>query len=137
RSLPLGAQGEFALLQEQLERGLQTSGQPVRRGSIAHEHDTYALVTDAAARKRDAGALAQFVPRLHELAERDAHCLYLAIAPRAGGVADRLAGSYESSAAQLQAAAQSFEHMGMPWQLARTLSELGELASARLQPAES
>ena len=123
-------------MREQLESGLRTSGQPVRRGSIAHEHDTYALLTDAAVQQRDADALAQYLPHMRELALRDGHCLYLAIAQRAGAVADRLAGAYESAAAQLQTAAESFERMGMRWQLARTLSEKAELAAVRSQADE-
>ena len=124
-------------MREQLESGLQTSGQPVRRGSIAHEHDTYALLSDAAAQQRDAAALAEYLPRTWELAQRDGHSLYLAIARRAGAVADRLAGAYDSAAAQLQSAVESFERMGMGWQLARTLGEKAELAGARGQLAES
>ena len=124
-------------MREQLETGLRTSGQPVRRGSIAHEHDTYALLTDAAVQQRDAAALAEYLPRMRELALRDGHCLYLAIAQRAGAVADRLAGAYESAAAQLQTAAESFERMGMRWQLAHTLNEKAELSLVRSQLGES
>ena len=51
-------------------------------------------------------------------------------------LADRLAGAYESAAAQLQTAAESFERMGMRWQLARTLSEKAELAAVRSQADE-
>ncbi len=79
------AQGEFALVNQVLETALQTAGQPVARGSMAHRHDVYMLLADTAARLRDTARLLQYTPQLEELAARDEHRLYLAIiehAPR-------------------------------------------------------
>ncbi|HWR88560.1 MAG TPA: hypothetical protein VN277_09090, partial [Acidiferrobacterales bacterium] len=75
-----------------MEMALETAGQPVNWGTMAHEHDTYAVLADTAVLQRDAAALRQYAPRLEELAARDGHKLYLAIAQRAWGVAHRLAG---------------------------------------------
>jgi hypothetical protein len=114
-----------------MEAALMTSGQPVRRGSIAHDHAVYAMLADVAAQQRDAAALRQYAPRTEELAVRDEHPLYLAIAQRAWGVARRLAGEYDEAQAQLDHALEAFQRMGMRWQEGRTLVELGELAQAR------
>jgi hypothetical protein len=129
--LPLGAQGEFALVKEYMEAALKLHGQPVRRGSMPHEHDVYALLADAAARRHDAAALQQYVPLAEELAARDAHPHYLAMAHRARGVMACLAGEYTAAEANLQQALGEFRRMGVPWQEGRTWLELGDLAFAR------
>ena len=107
------------------------AGQPVNWGTMAHDHDMYALLADIAAQQRDAAALRQYAPRAEQLAMRDGHRLYLAIAYRAWGVATRLAGEYGEAEAQLNLALELFEQMGARWQAGRTLVEMGELALAR------
>ena len=104
---------------------------------MAHEHDTYAVLADTAVLQRDADALRQYTPRLEELAARDNHQLYLAIAHRAWGVAHRLAGEHAAAEARLKQALELFEEMGTRWQIGRTLAELGELAIARSNSEEA
>ena len=108
--------------------------QPVKNGSMAHEHNLYMLLTEAAAQRGDLAALQQVAPRLEELAERDDHRFYLAIARRAWGVAHRLAGEYAASEASLEQAAQLFREYGARWQLGRTFFEMGELGLRRADP---
>jgi tetratricopeptide (TPR) repeat protein len=131
RSLPLWAAGELTLVREHLETALKTSGQPIKRGTMPHDHDVYALLTDCAARQRDMAALQQYMPQAKELAERDGHKLYLAVVQRSAGVASCLVGSYDQAEMQFRTALESFEELGTRWQFARTLAELGELAQAR------
>ena len=87
-----------------LEAALDKSGQPVKRGTMAHDHHVYMLLTESAASRRDAADLARYAPRLAELAERDNHRLYRAIALRAQGVAERLTGSLDEARAHLNQA---------------------------------
>jgi hypothetical protein len=110
-----------------LEAALDKSGQPVKRGTMAHDHHVYMLLTESAASRRDAAALARYAPRLAELAERDDHRLYAAIAHRALGVAERLAGSLDSAAAHLNQAMQEFTLLNTGWQVGRTECELAEV----------
>ena len=114
-----------------METALETAGQPVLGGTMAHEHDTFAMLADTAMQQRDKDALRQYAPRLEELAARDNHKLYLAIAQRAWGVAHRLAGEHAEAEARLKQALELFEELEARWQIGRTLAELGELARAR------
>ncbi len=116
-----------------MERSLQLPGQPVQRGTMAHEHDVYAMLADAAAAQRDLDGLQQYAPLLEELAARDGHRLYQAVAHRAWGVAARLAGDYAEAGKRLNLALESFQQLGARWQVGRTLAELGELELARSQ----
>lgn len=116
---------------ERLEAGFQRAGQPVKRGTMAHDHDVYMMLTDTAAQSRDMVALAKHTPRLAELAARDNHTLYLAIAQRAQGVMDRLGGDYQNAHTNLGLALNLFNELGTKWQIARTLTELGELEMTR------
>ena len=125
------AKGEFALLRESLEPALQLSGQPVQRGTMAHEHAVCMMLVDAATMAGDAAGLRQYAPRLEQLALRDDHRLYLAIAHRGWGVAHRLAGEYPEAEARLKQALELFQGMQAGWQLGRTLGELAELDLAR------
>ena len=126
--MPLRAEGEFALVKEIVETALDKSGQPVNTGTMAHDHDVYMALADAAMETRDEAALRTYAPLLMELAERDGHGLYLAIAQRADGVARRLAGDTAGAEAQLHLALEVFERLGARWQVGRTLFELGEAA---------
>lgn len=122
------ARGEFALVKEQLETGLKTSGQPVRRGTMAHDHDVYAILADTAAQERNLDALRKYAPLIEELAVRDDHRLYRAVAYRAQGVLHRLKGDYTESKTCLARALELFEQLGARWQIGCTHDELGELA---------
>ena len=114
-----------------LEGALEKSGQPVKRGTMAHDHHVYMLLTESAARRRDEADLARYAPRLAELAERDEHRLYCAIAHRALGVAERLASRLDAAGAHLNQALDEFTGLGTTWQIGRTYSELAELGLAR------
>ncbi len=125
------AEGEFALVSKRLEASLELSGQPVKRGTMAHEHIVYMMIVEGAVISEDLPALEKFVPRLSELADRDRHLPYTAIAQRAQGVMHRLTGAHDEARTALNAALLVFEEAGMDWQAGRTLTELGLLESTR------
>ena len=125
--MPLKAQGEFALVKQNLENAIGTAGQPVNFGTMAHDHEIYMTLADTAAELRDAGALRKYAHALETLASRDNHSLYLAIAHRALGVEHRLAGEHASAETRLRQALGLFTKLGARWQIGRTLFELGEL----------
>ena len=125
------AEGEFALVKEKLEPALGLSGQPVKRGTMAHEHIVYMMLVDSAAIVRDESTILKYAPLLEDLARRDDHHPYLAIAQRAWGVAHRIAGEYEDAEARLKEAIKLFSELDTHWQIGRTLYELGELELAR------
>ena len=120
-----------------MEAALDLPGQPVKRGTMAHDHDVTMLLAEAAAQLGDAAALAHYAPRLAELAGRDDHKLYLPIAQRALGVAARLSGDHAEAEAQFGRALEAFQQMGARWQAGRALVELGELALARSNAASA
>ncbi|MCC7163892.1 MAG: hypothetical protein IT331_15460 [Anaerolineae bacterium] len=132
--MPLKAGGEFALVRERLENALMLSGQPVKRGTMAHDHDLYMALTDSAAQQYDRAAIELYTPWLEELAKRDNHKLYLAIAHRARGISRRLVGEYEQSAQELKRALELFGELRTRWQSGRTLTELGLLERTRDNP---
>lgn len=125
------AEGEFALVTERLENALALPGQPVKRGTMAHEHIMYMMLVDTAAAAGDLATLDRYVPLLEELAERDGHRPYLAVARRTRGVARFLRGSLEEAETSLNEAAGIFHAAGLHWQLGRTLTERGRVAAAR------
>jgi tetratricopeptide (TPR) repeat protein len=122
----LKAEGEFALVKQSLENAIETAGQPVNFGTMAHDHEIYMTLADTAVEMRDANALQKYAPHLEELADRDKHKLYLAIAYRALGVAHRLDGRHAESKTRLKQALDLFTRLGARWQMGRTLFELGE-----------
>jgi hypothetical protein len=128
--MPLRAQGEFAQVDQNMQVARRTSGQPVKRGTMAHDHDLYMVLTDNAMQLRDIEGLRQYAPLLEELAHRDGHSLYQAIAHRAFGVAHRLAAQFPEADRRLKQAVEIFEGLETRWQLGRTFFELGELAKA-------
>jgi hypothetical protein len=91
-------------VKQNLENAIGTAGQPVNFGTMAHDHEIYMTLADTAVELRDAEALAKYAPALEELASRDHHRLYLAIAGRALGVRQRLAGEYGAAEARLKEA---------------------------------
>ena len=114
-----------------MKPALELSGQPVKRGTMAHEHIVYMMMADSAARIHDEAAIRSYAPPLEELARRDEHRPYLAIAYRALGVAHRLAGEYEAAETRLMQAIGTFAELESNWQLGRTLFEMAELERAR------
>lgn len=129
--MPLQAQGEFALVKEKLEAALELSGQPVKRGTMAHRHIVYMMLADSAAQLRDTSSLPQYAALLEELATRDSHQPYLAIAHRSWGVAHRLNGEFTEAGNRLTQALALFDDLGARWQIGRTLVECAELALAQ------
>ena len=105
------------------------AGQPVKRGTMAHEHDVYTLLADTAAWQRDLDGLRVLGPQAESLATRDDHKLHRPILWRASGVEHRLEGRLGEAEVLFERALKAFEQMdGSDWQTARTLTELAELA---------
>lgn len=104
---------------------------------MAHDHDVYMVLADAAAQSQDADAIKRYAPRLEELATRDGHKFYLAIAHRAHGIAHRLAGEHAKADAQLNDALKIFDELGTRWQIGRTLFALGESEADRSNKAHA
>ncbi len=125
------AQGEFAQVKSRLEPALKLSGQPVKRGTMAHRHIVYMMLVDSAVHARDKASILEFAPRLEKLATKDDHQPYLAVSHRAFGVAHRLSDEFEQAEIRLQKALGIFERIGALWQSGRTIFELGELAAQR------
>jgi tetratricopeptide (TPR) repeat protein len=94
---------------------------------MAHKHIVYMMLVDAAVIERDEETIKKYASLLEDLAIRDEHQPYLAIAHRAHGIAHKLAGEYEKAEARLREALEIFESQGMVWQQGRTIYELGEL----------
>lgn len=107
------------------------SGQPVKRGTMAHKHIVYMMLADAAAQLGDTAALPGYATQLEELAVRDDHQPYLAIAHRAWGVAHRLQGEYSTADERLRQALAIFAEREAHWQTGRTRVEMAELALAQ------
>jgi tetratricopeptide (TPR) repeat protein len=117
-----------------MEQSLETPGQPIKNGSMAHEHSVYMMLADSAAQAGDESVLRKYAPLLEELALRDQHRPYLAVAHRAWGVAHRLAGEYAEAEMRLNKALEMFEALQARWQIGRTLAELAALAQAGIDP---
>jgi tetratricopeptide (TPR) repeat protein len=135
--LPLQAEGEFALVMEKLEAALALPGQPVKRGTMAHEHIVYMMLVEAAAGLPDLDALCEYAERLEELATQDSHKPYLAIAHRAWGIAHRLSGDYDLAKNRLQMALTLFVELEAKWQIGRTEVEMAKLNLARSEEAKA
>lgn len=125
------ARGEFALVKEELESALELSGQPVKRGTMAHKHIVYMMLVDSAARLGDAASLSRYLPLLEELAMRDNHRPYLAVVHRSWGVLCRLNEDFAEGEVRLGQALALFEELETRWQVGRTLVEFAELAIAQ------
>lgn len=117
-------------MKDKLEPALSLSGQPVKRGTMAHEHIIYMMLSEAAAQVGDVNALRQYSALLESLAARDEHRPYQAIAHRACGIAHRLEGELDQARIRLAQAQSLFEELGFRWQLGRTLAEMAELELA-------
>jgi tetratricopeptide (TPR) repeat protein len=125
--LPLAATGEFAQVSGMMEIAYEKPGQPVKRGTMAHEHDIMMQHAEAAAQQRDLVALQKYTPRLEQLAERDDHKLYQAIAQRAWGIALRLSGEYTEAELRLNRSLEIVNSLKTGWQIGRTHFEIAEL----------
>ena len=101
---------------------------------MAHDHDIYMILADTAVELRAAEALRNYAQPLENLASRDNHRLYLAIAQRALGVEHRLAGERAPADTRLRQALELFTKLGARWQIGRTLFELGELNLTHARP---
>jgi tetratricopeptide (TPR) repeat protein len=96
-----------------------------------YDLEPYAMLADVAAQQRDAAALRRYVPLAEATARRYGHALYAAIAHRACGVENMLAGNWEAAEMYLEQALAMFQEADTPWQLGGTYVELGHLAAAR------
>lgn len=101
------------------------------RGSMAADLDMYIMAADSAARAHDEVGLGSYLAIAEESAARANHNLYVAVARRARGVSHRLAGELDQATDQLAQAAEEFRAMDTPWQIGRTLLELGEVEQHR------
>jgi tetratricopeptide (TPR) repeat protein len=95
---------------------------------MAHQHIVYMMLTDSAAQAQDERRLQLYAPKLEELAARDDHQPYLAVAHRAMGVAHRLAGAPVEAVERLNQAMEIFTKLETGWQIGRTYYEMGEVA---------
>jgi tetratricopeptide (TPR) repeat protein len=125
------AEGEFALMQQHLEAALKLSS--LAGATPARDHDLYAMLVDGAAQQRDPVGLQKYAGLAEETAVRIDHKLHLAIAQRAWGVAHTLAGEYPQAEARLIQALDIFSDYPAPWQIGRTLFELGELTRLQMK----
>jgi tetratricopeptide (TPR) repeat protein len=116
---------------EKIGQALARAGQPVKRGTMAHDHHLVMLLTESAVHQRDAAAIRQHASHLQALAERDGHKLYQGVAQRAWGVAHTLAGEHAQAQARLESALALFRDLETGWQAGRTLALLAELMLAR------
>jgi hypothetical protein len=98
---------------------------------MAHQHIMYMMLADSAANSRDEEAIRRYAVPLEELATKDDHRPYRAVAHRAWGVAHRLAGEHAEAEARLNQALEMFEVLQINWQVGRTLVEFAELELAR------
>jgi tetratricopeptide (TPR) repeat protein len=132
-SLPLMAEGEFALVKEHLEAA---SSKPVStRGLAINETELYFMLADMAVEQRDEAALREYAPLAEETALRDGHLLFQASAHRAWGVMYRLQGEYAAAETRLNQALELFQGLETRWQIGRTLFDLAEVALGRKDPA--
>ncbi len=129
--LPLIAEGEFALVEQYLEKALHLGF------TFAGDHELHAMLLDTAVMQRDAASLEKYVPLLEAEATRLDHSLYLAIAHRGWGVLHTLKGEFKEARARLEQALVLFGVLETRWQLGRTHYQLGELAVARSDTAEA
>jgi tetratricopeptide (TPR) repeat protein len=124
------AKGEFAQVVKNMREAQKKSGQPVKRGTMAHEHDVFFQLCESAAHLGDLDEMQRSAHRLEELASRDKHNLYLAVAQRTFGIGHRLAGEYAEAGMRLNQSLLLLNELGAHWQIGRTLFEMGELDRA-------
>lgn len=98
---------------------------------MAHEHVVYAILTDGATQTKDGAAIERYAPKLEDLARRDDHRPYLAVAHRAWGVAHQLRSDFSNAKSRLEQALELFESLEARWQSGRTLFSIGELEASQ------
>ena len=98
---------------------------------MAHEHDIYMLLVEAALQTGNTPALENHLPQLEKLARRDNHGLYLATALRARGALHRIKGEFQEAEQDLQEALSIFQKMDTRWQCGRTCVEMGKLSQSQ------
>jgi tetratricopeptide (TPR) repeat protein len=129
------AEGEFALMQQHLEAALKESS--AAGAAPAGDHDVYAMLVDGAAQQRDPVGLQKYGRLAEETAKSIDHKLHLAIARRAWGVAHTLSGEYPQAEARFKQALDIFSAYPAPWQIGRTLFEMGELARLQMKTEQA
>ncbi len=117
-------------MEKHLEAALKISS-TIGTKPLKGDHVLYAMLVDAAAQQRDPIGLQKYAALAEEGALSLGHKLNLAIAQRAWGVRHMLAGEYLQAEDRLAQALNIFSSYPAPWQVGRTLFELGELS--RLQ----
>ncbi|HEY5983455.1 MAG TPA: tetratricopeptide repeat protein [Anaerolineales bacterium] len=121
------AEGEFALMQNHVMAALAKCPPEAPGG----REDLYVMLADSAAQQRAQAELQKYAPLAEETARRIDHKLYMAVAHRAWGVAHTLAAEYPQAEARLQQALEIFAGYPAPWQVGRSLFDMGELARAQ------
>jgi tetratricopeptide (TPR) repeat protein len=129
------AEGEFALMQQHLEAALKLNS--AAGAAPAGDHDVYALLVDGAAQQRDPVGLQKYAALAEQTARQIDHKLHLAIAQRAWGVRHTLDGEYPQAEARFKEALDIFSDYPAPWQIGRTLFEMGELARLRMETEQA
>jgi tetratricopeptide (TPR) repeat protein len=129
------AEGEFALMQQHLEAALKLSSEA--GAAPAGDHDVYAMLVDGAAQQRDPAGLQKYAALAEQTAARIDHKLHLAIAQRAWGVTLTLTGEYPQAEVRFKQALDIFSAYPAPWQIGRTLFEMGELARLQLKTGQA
>ena len=106
-------------------------GQPVKRGTMAHEHIMYMMLADTAAQMGDGEAIERYLDHLEPLVLKDDHRPYTAVAQRVRGVFHRISGDFDLAETSFQGAMELFEEFDASWQLGRTYCELAKLEADR------
>jgi hypothetical protein len=129
------AEGEFAQVKYHLKTGIERT--IADRGSLSADLDSYGTAVDAAARAEDKSWLSKYLPSAEEIAVDVKHDLFIAVVNRAHGVAHRLDGEWDLAADRLATATEEFRALETPWQIGRTLLELGRVEQHRgnVEPA--
>ncbi|MFQ5922940.1 MAG: hypothetical protein ACE5M4_08860 [Anaerolineales bacterium] len=89
------------------------------------------MAVESAVRAHNAENLNKFLPLAEETSAKINHRLYQAIALRGRGVSHGLAGEKAEAANSLAAALDEFRALDTPWQVGRTLVELGKIEQSR------
>ena len=98
---------------------------------MASDPDMYVMAVEAAVLAQDSEILNKYLPLAEKTVARINHPLYQAIVSRARGVSHRLAGENDDAAIHLAGALDDFQILDTPWQIGRTLLELGEVERHR------
>ncbi len=125
------AEGEFALMKDHLEAALYSAS--VIKSASSCNNDIYAMLVDAAVLQCDQAGMRKYAPLAEKSAKDFGHRMYMAIAHRAWGVMHTLAHEYPQAEARFEQALKIFNDYPAPWQIGRTLFNMGELERAQLK----